>query len=506
MPNPEKHRPAPIRLLHATKKPLLGTFWTGTSLGATKALVFVATVLLARALPSEDFGRFVILSSLSVVLIPAMDAGFGSLVFRAASRQPGDRGLSLVKTAGRSRWLLWLAVLVLLAGSTVAVKGARTGIEMALVVLAAAAQAQLNAATGDLQGRARFANAAWVRASSGLVSLAGAVGVFLLSQSALAALASFAFARVIPALVVTALSWTREQVDRPEDIRWRRALPLAMLAILQVAYVRSDILVMALFNVSGESVATYGVVYRWVMAAQLIPAALSIVVFPSLARRTANSSRNYMLVIQAGMIFVSMFAALTAWQSDIVFSLFGGDYSALSLQALPLVMTLLPLSVSLVAVDALVAQKQERSLVTVGAIGFVTNVGLNFVLVPVAGMRGAMIATLCGESAVAISSMILAGRAGFPVLAKPLALVSGAAVISTLATIAAASAEVRRTDIMIAAAAAAAAALVCVIPTLKYLWRRRTLEQPAAAAPVAPAIAAAGLSSSAEALQPPRAE
>jgi O-antigen/teichoic acid export membrane protein len=255
---------------------------------------------------------------------------------------------------------------------------------------------------------------------------------------------------------------------------------------------------MALFNTSSESVATYGVVYRWVMAAQLIPAALSMVVFPSLARGTPNSRRSYMLVIQTGMISMGVFAALTAWQSDLVFSLFGGDYSALSLQALPLVMTLLPLSVSLVAIQALVAQKQERSLITVGAIGFVTNVGLNFVLVPVAGMRGAMIATLCGEGAVAISSMTLAGRAGFPVLSKPLAVVSGAAVVSTLATIVAASAGLWQTEITIAAGVAAAAALVCIVPTLQFLRHRRISEQPPAAAAAAPAMAAAGLPRGAE--------
>lgn len=467
-----------LRLLKVTKKPLLGTFWTGSSLAGTKALVFVATIMLARALPSEEFGRFVVLSSLSVVLIPGLDAGFSSLVFRTASRHPDRRRLALLRFAARSRCVLWLAAFVLLTGGTLAAKGLTTGIEMALVVLAAIAQAHLNTATSDLQGRSRFANAAWVRTSSGLVSLAGAVIVFLVFRSSLAALASFAFARIVPAFTISVLAWNRGQVNHPEDIRWRRALPLALLAILQVAYVRSDVLVMALFKVSSDSVAAYGVVYRWVMAAQLIPSALAIVVFPSLARRTASSGRGYMLAIQVGVLMTSIFAALTAWQSHHVFWLFGNEYAVSALQALPLVMTLLPLSISLVAVHALVAQGQERSLITVGFIGFATNVGLNFALVPIAGIRGALIATLCGESAVAISSMMLVGRAGFPLLSRPMAWLAGAAVASTLVTIATASAEARQMAIMAASTACAVATFAWTLRGVLRFRQERIKEQP----------------------------
>lgn len=400
--------------------------WTASGMGGAKALAFVAAVLLARALPPSQFGRFVILSTVAVVLIPVLDAGFSSLIFRVASNMPDRRPLSLLRPGTQARWAVWSSMLVVFTSAGYLLGGGREALEWSCVMGAAIGQAQLNAATGDLQGRGAFLAAAITGGLAGLAAVAAAMVVLWQSDSALAAIAAFMMARALPAAVLTVATWRRPAAGGGKDLAWRRALPLAVFAILAAAYVRSDVIIMGFYGMPSASVAVYGVVYQWAWAGQLLPAAAATVAFPAFVHRNERAAHIYIKTAQFALLGAAVFVCLSAWQSARVFGLFGQFYAENIGLALPLLTALVPFALSITAINALTAAGKDRAIVTVGLAGFVVNVGLNLLLIPLAGVPGAIAATLAAETVVAVASMGFAARAGFPLLSWQLYLLAGA--------------------------------------------------------------------------------
>lgn len=380
--------------------------WTTLALLGSKGAMFVSIIFIARAISPAEFGDYIVTVAMAAVLVPLLDVGFASSVTRAASRRDDVPPLSFTATAARMRSPLWGCMLIL--GFAAGLLGLSGHWELLpLAVLAAIAQTQLDTMSGELRALGRYRMAALREASSGCVALCGAAALLLTGGNATGAMLVFTAARVLPALAFLPML-PRARPTIRGDIPWRAGLAMGLTGILVALYVRSDMLLLAWFRVDPAVIARYGIAYNLVIAFQIIPTAITTTIFPRMASGTAEEARS---LAHRGMslsyLSCSLLCTACFLFPQLVFAPFGSTYSEHAAQVIPLLLIILPISLSQIATAALQARNYEiHTLRLVGAVAIV-NIGLNILLIPLLGVNGAIIATMSGELCAAALTLIV---------------------------------------------------------------------------------------------------
>jgi O-antigen/teichoic acid export membrane protein len=217
----------------------------------------------------------------------------------------------------------------------------------------------------------------WVAVETGIVSL----GLLLLVYRPGFAYSSGAARRLLTAAVAFGLS-----------------------QVLNVLFVRIDVPLLALLGGSTQ-VAIYTSAYRILDVVSLLPVAASGVALPlmasfgldKLSRLRAFAQQYLELAVVAGMLVA---LALTLLGDPILAVLYGGRYAASGPALHVLAWAGAAMFVTNVFAPLVVALDRRRTLLFATALGLVTNVGLNVVLIPRFGPAGAAGATLVTELAV----------------------------------------------------------------------------------------------------------
>ena len=401
--------------------------WSSTALFVSKGMAFLSMVLVARAISASDFGVFVVAVTAAALSVPLLDSGFSALVFRVSSRESTSR-LALLSDAARARlplWILALAVSALLA----AVSGTAMGLLPLLVALASISQTHLDTATAEYQGRQRYRAGAALRVTVSVLSLIGAVLVMAYGSSAADAMFVYTMARVLPCLALMGVA--RANAHAREDLTWSAALPLGVLSVIVVLYVRSDIVLLPLFGTRSAEVAVYGVTYSILTALQILPGAIANTLFPRLARRLDIAGRIHHLTLVVTLTCLSVVLAGLLIFASKLFGFFGPHYEETYRTTIPLLGAIVPISASMLSINALQATDGERKALPLVLGALITNVSLNLLLIPRFGVSGAIIATLTTEVSLAVGSTWVSSKHSR--VSTLLVLVgSGAAILATM--------------------------------------------------------------------------
>jgi O-antigen/teichoic acid export membrane protein len=234
-------------------------------------------------------------------------------------------------------------------------------------------------------------------ASSGCVALCGATALLLAGGNATGAMLVFAAARVLPALAFLPMI-PRSRAAIRGDIPWRAGLTMGLTGIVIALYVRSDMLLLSWLKVNPATIARYGIVYNLVIAFQILPTAIATTLFPRLA---SASREEALLLARKGMSLSYASSALLCvvcfLSPRLVLAPFGSTYSAHATQVAPLLLIILPISLSQIATTTLQARNYEVLMLRMVSAVAAVNIGLNLLLIPVLGVRGAIVATMTGE-------------------------------------------------------------------------------------------------------------
>jgi len=379
--------------------------WTTLALLGSKGAMFASLIVIARAISPGQFGDYVVTVAMASILMPVLDGGFVNSVTRAASRRSDVPALSFTATAARMRLPLWGCVLVLgFVGGLLGLAG--HWLLLVLGVLAAIGQAQLDTASGELRALGRYRLAALREASSGGVALSGAVVLLLAGGNATGAMVVFAAARVLPALALLPMIPASQPIIR-RDIPWRAGLTMGLTGILIALYVRSDMLLLSWFRVGAPTIALYGVAYNLVIAFQIIPTAITTTIFPRLAAGTTQAARQLAVKGMSLSYLCSASLCIVCFLAPrLVFAPFGSAYSDHATQVAPLLLIILPISLSQVATAALQASNYEFLMLRLVGTVAAVNIGLNMLLIPALGVRGALTATMAGEMCAGILTLV----------------------------------------------------------------------------------------------------
>jgi len=386
-------------------------------------LGWIGTIVVARNLDTEEFGRFTFVFGLLGMLTIITDLGLGRVALGGVmpgSADPERYAGSYVVL----RCLLGLIGYGVAVGFT-AVAGypgeivTATAIGGAVVVIATASHAYEIVLQARLRlGVVAVAAVAGRVAQLGLVAAAVSVdgGLFLLLVPAIVAELVIAAVKIPRALRLQPFSYS----IRPA-LWWqllREAVPLSVGAALATLAFRVDAIMLSKLA-DFTAVAVYGVAFKFVDLLHFISLSVSVPLLTVLVAawpsrpddfRRAIAQVAGLLALLAGALVVgfSLFAA------EAIELLYGAQYltadgSGARVLQLLLVGEIIALA-SMVALTALTAAGRHGPYPWIALAGLTVNVGLNLVAIPRWGIEGAAVTTVVTEVVIVVGMGILMRR------------------------------------------------------------------------------------------------
>ena len=225
---------------------------------------------------------------------------------------------------------------------------------------------------------------------------------------------------VLAALALTLATWVASASSVALAGEWRRfrprigrhiasliarSLPLGAAAIAISVYYSIDTVLLGLFR-SPNEVAYYAAAYRIILPILALAGAVGTVAIPRLSLLEAadpGSADEAAARLSRQMILwalpVAVGGAIVA--GPLVRTVYGPDFTPAELPFRILIFSVLTVYTNAAFAFLMLAEHRDRRYLMATATGAILNVGLNVVVIPVAGMIGAAVTTMVSEVAVA---------------------------------------------------------------------------------------------------------
>ncbi|OGM92363.1 hypothetical protein A2755_01185 [Candidatus Wolfebacteria bacterium RIFCSPHIGHO2_01_FULL_48_22] len=176
--------------------------------------------------------------------------------------------------------------------------------------------------------------------------------------------------------------------------------PFGMVGLMGAIMLNTNTIMLGWFR-SIEEVGYYGAVQRIMWLLYAIPGFLSSAFFPQMAKLIADTE-GMRKILERGLSFLTLIAVpmtaagiLLAW--EIMFVVFGDEYTVAAEVFRITSLTFLPVFLSTMFGNALFALNKEKKLFMYVGIGIVSNVVLNLALIPLWGMSGAALSAVLSQ-------------------------------------------------------------------------------------------------------------
>jgi O-antigen/teichoic acid export membrane protein len=386
-----------------------GSLLTGRVLVAIMG--WTGTVLISNTLSPTQFGQFSLVFSVLGMLSVVTELGLGRVVINGVLDERRDRGafagnyVLLRLTLGVVGYVLALAF-SLLAGYPSAV--VRTMAVAGLVVLLATPSHAYNVAFVSTLKMPRLAVAEALGQAAQL-----AFTVVLVVHGG--TLAWFAVPAVVCEIVILSakigparrLLPFRYAIDTAEWWRMlREAVPISVGTALATVYYRVDSVMLSKLD-TFQSVAAYGIAYKFVDLAHFVSTALSYPILTLLVRAWPEHLPAFRDGMRRGVTMLAIASTLIVTEMLVfarpLVAFLYGRYVAVAGTAKILVIAECVGYFGTFAFSVMLAAGNHRRYPVVTGIGLVLNVVLNLVLIPRYSYRGAAINTLVTEVVVAVA-------------------------------------------------------------------------------------------------------
>lgn len=384
---------------------------------ASKALVFVATLVLVRSLPAEGFGLYTLVFAWLSFFELFPDAGLDLLAVREA-QAPGANRRRILGDALVARGLLILAavpvaaalaplagddprlpVLVLL-GALPWISSFRRSSLRSLLDLPwrVALRMEIPTLLGTLAEAAHLAILPLALGAAGVTGAVAALGLAHLPFAAVLAVLSFRRIRpeirIAPGVAAATL---------------RRTAPILALLLANTVLARIDVLMLEALRDSRE-VGLYAAPVRLVEVANLLPILLMTSVYPLFAEAGAGDPGRVDRLFRRSLRFLAaviapVIVAETVFAGPLVRLLFGTEYAGSAAVLPALAAAELLVFADIVMNARFVATGLQRRNLQLVAAAAAANVLANLVLIPAHGAAGAALATLAAYAVRVVAAL-----------------------------------------------------------------------------------------------------
>ena len=380
-------------------------------------LGLVSAALMTRYLGVDDFGKYVTVFSIVTVAAGMSDVGLANIGVREYSVREGpERDRAMRNLLGLRIALTTFAALVAVAFAVVA------GYEALLVGGTALAAVGYGLYTAQqtlavpLAASLRFG---WVAALDVIRQLGMLLVVAILVVAGTGLLAFLATPIPVAVVLMIVTAWlVREAIPLTPAFHprawWellRLVLPYAAASAVGAVYVNLVVVLTSLVSNDTET-GYFAASFRVFMVLSAIPGLLIASAFPVLARAARDDRTRLRYALQRlwdiSLIVGTGAALLTAVGAGVAIEIVAGsDYApaadALRIQALALLASFLVATWGY----ALLSLAAFASLLVANAIGLVLSAAFALLLAPDHGAQGAAVATVVGESALALALGVL---------------------------------------------------------------------------------------------------
>ncbi len=387
---------------------LSNTTWLIGSRLVVAALGWGGTVLIARDLDLEGFGRFTLIFALLGLMSVVTDMGIGRIALSGMLEDPdGDPGafagtyIVLRTVMGLVGYGLVMVVVVLLGYPSEVVQA--TAVAAIVIVLATPS----SALEVVFQSRMRMGVV-------GVAGVTGQVAQFALTAAIAASGGGTVLYYAIPAVLaeVVMLAWKIPAARRLMRIRlrvdlrvWRRllveAIPLTLGIGLATLYYRVDSVMLSKLD-TFEAVGIYGVSYKFIDIVHFAGTAVTVPLLTLLVRAWPDDVAEFRSVLRRGAMIIAILGGggvvgLVGFAAPLTTALYGADYAAGEHATRLLVLAEFLALFSTLGLTCLIAMSRHRIYPAVMLVGLTLNVGANLVLIPRYSYEGAAAATLGAE-------------------------------------------------------------------------------------------------------------
>jgi O-antigen/teichoic acid export membrane protein len=383
-------------------------------------LSIASTPLLIRHLGVAEYGRYVTVAALMNLVAGVTEAGLNAIALREYSTLDGAARQSAMRAIMGLRYTLSLAgVLVGLAFALVA------GYDSALVVGAIGAGAAVVVAAVQqlvvtpLQCELRFG---WLAAMSLAAQALQVVAIVVLVLAG-AGLVEFLWVGVPLALIllVWAIVLVGPKMSLRPSLRWaeiwpllKDTLPYTFAVALNVVYFRVTILVMSI-EATELQTGYFATSFRVIEVLLGIPALVIGAAYPILARaeRDDDDRFSYAMrrILELSLMLGTWMAMCCVVGAQVAIDVLAGDEGQPAVEVLRIQgITLVSTGIAVAAGYGLLTLRRYRAMMILNCVALVISAGLTLALVDPLGAKGAAIATVGTETALAIGIVTVLTR------------------------------------------------------------------------------------------------
>lgn len=396
---------------------------------ATLALTFVLYVWIARAFGPELYGLFNSAAALAGILGVFVQFGLPIFLTRLVAGDP-EKGPGAFGSFVLLQSCNLLITLLLVWAASPWLRNQGTDLFFVFVLLAAEFFRGVKMLLRSvLKGRSWFAAESGSVAGERLFVLLVSGATLLLTQDLSAVLVAFGAARLAEILLTGFLiSRKVTLLHRPGAAELKEAyhkgLPFAVHGLLWILYYQVDMVMLQLMSEEVE-VGYYGAAYRVLEMFSALPRVVFHVAFTRfavcVARNPAELPRKALEAFRVLILLaVPALVVASSIQQPGMLLIYGGEYRPAILLMAILLPTLGIKLFSCLAEELLLASHHEKKLPGLLFWVALSNIALNFLLIPRVGAAGAAIATLLSEAVFCGIGLCLLFRHVIPAARKSL--------------------------------------------------------------------------------------
>ena len=379
-----------------------------TATAASAGLLLVLLLVAGRYLGAEDYGRFMYALAVATIVETVMDIGLAHVTVRAVARDTAGAPALFRHVLGLK--LLWVAagIVVLLVVAPL-LRHETVVIELCyLLGISGAARSYFLTARGFLQGLGRFDLEAVTVVSDRVLLLVIGTATLVAGYGVVGLGVAFVVARVVMFGAVTLLLRGLLGAMTPRFDRevWRTlqaaALPLGFFMISLNLYNYIDTVLLGAMRTNAET-GWYSAAYRVYEGLTYPPSIIAALVTPRLSYLFEHDRARVGRLLGrtlagAAVLGLVLGGAALALAPEVIALLFGHAFDAAVGPLRILAGGAVFVFCTWVLHAAAIATNLDRRLVLTTSIGLAANLGLNLVLIPRWGIRGAAAATVAAEA------------------------------------------------------------------------------------------------------------
>lgn len=366
-----------------------------------RALQFAFYIVAARLKDDRFVGEYSILLTISSLL--ALLVGFGTerwIIKTTAESPVSIRQVLFVSI--RLHAIITLITLILLALALSVLPAGFFGISTSVLVWSVVlgfATACMNSTISAQYGLGRVNIAGFIGFLSSLLSFVFSGAAILISGSISAIAVAILIERVFSIGFGYAYS-NRSMTAQPQSplkLPWKLIISIAAFNVMAYLYQRVDTLLLIPY-VSVGTIGQYSIAYRVLEAFLLMPGLISLVAFSDSVTGNISPEEKQRMLISAIVLSVAICLAITIAvvlvSPYLLPALFGANYTLAASLLNIIIYGLLFQAFNPILNRWFSAYGRDQYLTLIGAIALLSNLALNWFLIPRFGAKGAAFATL----------------------------------------------------------------------------------------------------------------